>query len=99
MTYITEFPTFPPADMISLPVGWADISWGNETCPCFENEDLGLRLWVDFKNPSLRMFECPRFTLRDFESNELLSTDSLVAIMAHVADCQSELAHQARAEA
>lgn len=36
MTYQTEFPDFPAADMPDIPATWRDISWHNDACPCFE---------------------------------------------------------------
>lgn len=34
-----------------------DNSWGNETCPHFDNEELLLTIWVDFDSPTDREWE------------------------------------------
>lgn len=49
----------------TLPAGWADNSWRNDTCPCLINEEFAslscdARIWIDYKDPALR--ENPKVT-------------------------------------
>jgi hypothetical protein len=53
MTYREEFPDFDPATMPSIPAGWTDQSWHNDTCPSF-NTGNGKVVFVDFADVSLR---------------------------------------------
>lgn len=65
MTYQTEFPDFPAADMPSdIPADFADSSWRNEICPSFtiwENMDSPVfqwaKLWIDYADSALREFQ------------------------------------------
>jgi hypothetical protein len=52
--YKEAFPDYPEA----LPVieGFIDSSWRNEPCPCLLNEDLHVRLMVDYPNPEDREY-------------------------------------------
>jgi hypothetical protein len=56
MTYQTEFPDFDDhasaAQLLAL--GFADISWHNDTCPSFERG--GVIVFVDYINPDLAEF-------------------------------------------
>jgi hypothetical protein len=63
MTYTTEFPHYD--DTLSLPEGWTDTSWHNDTCPSFERVygDVTFRLWCDFKDPEQREVTGRRFTV------------------------------------
>lgn len=51
MTYRTEFPDFPEADMPVLPVGFEDTSWANNSAPSFQNDEMRISVWIDFANP------------------------------------------------
>lgn len=59
MTYQTEFPDFPPADMPALPdgLGFVDTSWHNDACPSFTSDEVGLTIWVDFLDPAKSEFQ------------------------------------------
>jgi hypothetical protein len=48
MTYATQFPTFPAADLPAfvLSEGWTDHSWSKEACPFFIHEATGLGIWT-----------------------------------------------------
>ncbi len=82
-TFQTEFPDFHAGDLPEIPAGFADVSWRNDACPSFENEDLGLILIIDFPRPEDREFpEAPRFQLCDRETYEGLQTDDFAAILA-----------------
>jgi hypothetical protein len=56
MTYQTEFSDFDDhasaAQLLAL--GFADISWHNDTCPSFERN--GVIMFVDYINPDLAEF-------------------------------------------
>lgn len=54
MTYQTEFPDYPEADMPPIPAGFADRSWHNDHCPIFMHDDAGLVLVVDYLQPDRR---------------------------------------------
>lgn len=55
MSYVKEF----NASRITVPSfllgpGWEDVSWHNDVCPRFENEELLLAVWVDYDDPDER---------------------------------------------
>lgn len=73
--YREQFPNYD--DTLPLPPeGFADASWRNDICPSFDHE-LGsgatLRLWCDYKNPSLRELGTEdadnRFSLCVYDAN------------------------------
>lgn len=90
MTFREEFPDFPAAEMPAMPDGFDDSSWKNDACPSIKNETLGLLVFVDYVDASLREHpETPRFVvlkldaegcLEDCES--LLVTDDWSAVLA-----------------
>ena len=64
MTFTTEFPDYPVADMPALPAGFIDLSWRNDMCPAFANPALGFAVWIDYADPAAREFEDgKRFTV------------------------------------
>lgn len=75
-TYTNQFdldlyPCYIPHFILSNCV---DRSWGNETCPHFENEELMLCFWIDFDNPTHRELESPKYTVVEvlnFEADTL----------------------------
>lgn len=50
----TEFPEHDPADLPPMPAGFEDTSWHNDMCPSATNEALGIRVWVEHKDPERR---------------------------------------------
>jgi|GEM_PF-3382758 len=56
MTYQTEFPDYPAADLPPLPPGAVDVSWRNDQCPSFTFPHLGLTVWADYADPDAREF-------------------------------------------
>lgn len=54
MTWQTEFPDFKAADMPEPPEGFEDVSWHNDAMPSFFNEELQLRLWINYADPQMR---------------------------------------------
>lgn len=92
MTYRTEFPDYPPADMPEMPLGFGfeDNSWRNDACPCFASQSKRLMVWVDYADPAQRELDGPRFTLMTTgpdgdPGDELLSTDDWSAILSKIA--------------
>lgn len=89
MTYQTEFTDFPPETMPPIPAGWADLSWANDTCPCFDTGN-GRLVFVDFADPALReVSEGPRFAVVrnpeiDGEAKTLFESDDWDAILQFV---------------
>lgn len=65
MTYTTEFPDFPAADMPRVPAYWRDTSWHNDTCPSFEFGRF--RIFIDYADPAMREFpgDADRFSVHD----------------------------------
>jgi len=69
MTYRTEFPDFPEADMPAIPQGFVDESWKNDACPHFVSRELSVEVWVDYADaeksefPEIRALTPTRFTL------------------------------------
>jgi hypothetical protein len=48
-----EFSDYPLADLPAMPEGFLDSSWHNDTCPSYTNDALGLRIFIDYKDPAL----------------------------------------------
>ncbi len=62
--YKSEFPHYD--DTLTLPDGWEDISWHNDSCPSFQKVfgDVMFRIFCDFKDPDLReMHGAMRFVI------------------------------------
>ncbi|TYL70957.1 hypothetical protein [Bradyrhizobium cytisi] len=101
--YRTEFPDFPAADMPTMPRGFEDSSWHNDSCPSFTSEELGLRIWIDYADPAQREHDGgSRFMLEPSESEdtitETLLTDDFAMIQIaveserqQIAECLAEL--------
>lgn len=56
MTFQIEFPDYPLADMPTMPAGFVDTSWHNDTCPSFHNAALRLTIWIDYVDVEKREF-------------------------------------------
>jgi len=41
------FPDFPQESLPSIPPTWTDVSFANDACPCFANED-GWLIFIDY---------------------------------------------------
>jgi hypothetical protein len=102
MNYQNEFPDYPVADMPLIPAGFEDSSWHNNSAPSFENRALGLSIWIDFLDPTMRDIEGgERFLVHDIDSegaftndDAILSTDSWDDVLALVAERQSKCQHR-----
>lgn len=99
MTYQTEFPDIPAADMPDIPKTWRDVSWHNDACPCFEFMAAGAGdsnyqsavVWIAERDPALREFQNgKRFLITYYTDGRLdcldvLETDDWTAVLAYVA--------------
>ncbi|MGX1323269.1 hypothetical protein AB7M17_006722 [Bradyrhizobium sp. USDA 377] len=54
MTWKTEFPDFPEADMPAIPADFVDTSWHNNACPSFTSDEAELTVWIDYLDVSQR---------------------------------------------
>lgn len=87
MSYQTIFPDFDDAASCErlLALGFADTSWGNDTCPSFERD--GVAIYVDYANASLSEWQerdDTRFNTINHETNEHFEYDDLDhALMRH----------------
>lgn len=77
MSFASEFPNFPAADMPPLPDGFKDSSWHNDSCPSYYSEALGLHVFIDYVDHAKR--DIPelgvRFSLIDFDAVDICATD------------------------
>lgn len=86
MSYLTEFPNFDGAYLPTIPTGFVDQSWRNDTCPSWQQGDLWL--FIDYAAPCLReMAETPRYSLqrRTDEGDQFIAdTDDWQEILRHL---------------
>jgi len=76
----SEFPDFVLD--VEIPESFSDESWHNDACPCFISKTLGLALWVDYADSSMRELpDSPRFSLTKVDS-EGCHWDSIGDVMA-----------------
>ncbi len=91
MTYRTEFPDYPAADMPALPEGFEDTSWHNDACPSYSNAHF--LVWIDYLDPAQREHEgkYQRFNVRSMkDGSEItgdggLMTDDWNAVLSYLA--------------
>lgn len=79
-TFQTEFPDYPVTDMPAMPAhgNFVDTSWHNNACPSITSDDLGLHIWIDFVDKSLREFQDgPRFIVTR-QDNEFETIDTVL---------------------
>lgn len=71
-----EFPDYPVEDMPVIPVGFVDSSWVNNAAPSFECRSLGLSVWIDYKDPSLREYgDGNRFIMHPIDAEGAMTDD------------------------
>lgn len=89
-----EFPDYPAADMPVMPEGFEDVSWHNDTCPSFLNEDEGLIIFADYADVQKRETQepYPRFTIGVWDNG---STGETVAESNDFADIIAAIADRA----
>jgi len=85
MSCATLFPDYD--DVLPTIDGFADSSYGNDTCPSIHNETLGLTIHCDYADEAKREIGgCSRYGVSDAGGDSLLETDSLAAVLAFIAD-------------
>lgn len=88
-SFRTEFPDFPADAIPALPVGFADQSWHNDTCPSFHHEGADLTVYIDYPDADMRELpEGERFNLhttKDDDTEVLLSTDDWSVMVDFIA--------------
>lgn len=91
MTFQTEFPDFPAADMPSLPATFTDVSWHNDTCPCIASDVLRMQIFIDYSEVAKREFPTTsRFSVMEQSGGVeigcgLLDTDDWSEVLALIA--------------
>lgn len=90
MTIETAFADYPICSLPTIPTGFVDVSWHNDTCPSFECTALGLMLFIDYPDTAQREFPgAARFTLYVTGMGiELLATDDWQAVLDAIATHQ-----------
>jgi hypothetical protein len=84
--YRELFPDFGEVD-VELPDGFVDASCEHEGCPSFQHAGSGLRIYVDYRDPTKR--DNPgtggRFLLqRLFDGEIILATDDWESVLSEV---------------
>jgi hypothetical protein len=93
MTFQTEFPDFPAADMPAIPAGWEDASWHNNSAPSFIAPG-GFNVWIDYLDPANREFDGgKRFLVNKLDADGCftnddpdLETDDWSEVLAFIAE-------------
>jgi len=76
MTFQTEFPDFPAADMPKMPAGFRDDSFRNDTCPSFGSDVLCVSIFVDYADVAMREFsEGSRFVVKALDEDGCFTED------------------------
>jgi len=85
LDYESEFPDYPAGTIPSIPRDWRDISWHNDTCPCWLTPN-NLTVYIDYPDHADREFGgmISRFTVLD-DYKDLLSTDNWLEVITIVA--------------
>ncbi len=90
MSYRDVFPDFGDID-VSLPAGFHDCSDPIESCPSFENTELGLRIYIANASPDRREFPDNEARFRVWHrvaGRTLLLTDQWNEVEDFVARCK-----------
>jgi hypothetical protein len=86
MTYQTEFPDYPVADMPEIPAGFADTSWRQDASPSFTSSSHGLTIWIDYVDLTKREFKnTHRFVVADVDGEDVLATDNWSEVLELIA--------------
>jgi hypothetical protein len=86
--YLTEHPDFGH-ESLAVPDGFEDCSYRNDDCPSWYNRVLGLKLWIDYAEPSRREPGRLRFALQRYADelefvDEILQSDDYAAVLAAI---------------
>lgn len=87
-----EFPDYDDVNWqgIKIPAGFKGSSWHNDTCPSILNEELGIKIFIDYKNKEAREFGgIGRFSLNlyskeDDQYDQLFDTDDWNDILKYI---------------
>ncbi|NTF23508.1 hypothetical protein G6L37_34625 [Agrobacterium rubi] len=95
--YREAFPDYPE-DLPEIE-GFVDSSWHNEPCPCLLNEELHVRLMVDYPDPAQREYDdVSRYGLYqltednqvgDISDHCLIDTDDLSEVLAKIEEIRA----------
>jgi len=100
--YKEEFPDFKLD--VAVPDGFEDVSWHNDTCPCFLNRELDVFLFVDYAHPDTREFpDADRFTLLEADGGMhvqdpkvYLTTSDWAAVLAAIGEMEPAAVRKGR---
>jgi hypothetical protein len=88
VTFKTEFPDFPEADMPALPEGFSDTSWHNDACPSYSSPSF--HIFIDYADVTQREHpNTSRFTVSktdDDEVSPVLDTDNWSDVLEFIVD-------------
>ncbi len=94
MSYQSVFPDFDDAASCErlLALGFADTSWGNDTCPSFERD--GIAIYVDYADASLSEWterDDTRFSVISDANEQSIfdDLDNALVYHAHLVDYMS----------
>ena len=74
MTFATEFPDYPAKDMPTIPPGFVDTSWHNNSAPSFANDKFSV--WVDYADESQREYPGgKRFAVNEIDADGAFKSD------------------------
>jgi hypothetical protein len=99
MTFQTEFPDFPAADMPAIPAGFVDSSWCNDACPTIQSEALRLSIFIDYADPAQRELgeDTDRFLVLQLDAEgsytgdePLVATNDWSEVLAFIASKQAD---------
>jgi hypothetical protein len=94
VTFQTEFPDFPAADMPAIPAGFEDSSWHNDVCPTIQSSALRLSIFLDYADPAQREFgaDTNRFLVLELDADgcytgeqPLVATDDWSEVLSFIA--------------
>jgi hypothetical protein len=85
MSCATLFPDYD--DQLPTIDGFADSSYGNDTCPSIHNETLGLTIHCDYADNTKREIGgCSRYGISNTDGQWLFDCDDIDAVLAFIAD-------------
>lgn len=95
MTWSTEFPDFPAADLPEEVKGWCDLSWRNDSCPAFMAPSARYMVFIDYTDEAKREWPgIPRFVVNHFTDGAVggtaLATDDWSAVLKLIDDDERE---------
>lgn len=80
MSYQTAFPDFPSDGIKQLPEGFVDHSYRNDCCPVFVDTVLGVAVWFDYPDETMRECEGTLYSVQSWDEGEGYATDPTKAL-------------------